>query len=593
MRFCEKFLDDGRGGPWTLKGREYVLEEIWKPMMGYRLVAAPHSDPEDLCPACKAVFWRIELEQRHTPPPGHRARGCEGLVRVPVIATILNIPRRNAKTHSVLSFLCARIFLKPNQRWAFMAAAEDQADELLETKLVRPLSRPELGITDYFHVSDTKLEVPSRNSWIEILPAAHGSVTGRGNTGVAVDECRDVKARTVSAVMPTIYDAHGWECPRCARQWNGDDAPKTCPKDGRALEKWHGRLAFASSSGIVEDNDERDWFGNLVKARLQAPIASAHVFATEKIINPSVAVEIVDASVDIVSGVPGLEELVAIEASNKSMRRGEVYLKPEDVKAIVDKKGVIEDHDESDRAAVLFLDTSDIADLTTLAVLVDDAHQNESPLSRVALGHLKTWDPNDSEQCPAGVIDEGEIEAYLQRIHARFTRLRRAQVDTRGRPWAIAMVNRIRKTGWGRKVEAYNGKQADDDAGYEALHDLVLERRILIPKPKKDDGTAIRPGMDPHARLLRELPALKKVDRSGPRGGFGVVDPNAGKSGRNRNRKGLHRDVAAAVAGAALLAWEERNKLETKTDNDRVHQANANGRVRVMRRGKGIFSERT
>lgn len=599
VRFCEKFLDDGNGGPWTIKGREYVLDEIWRPMMGYRLVQAPHTDIDELCTACRERFWSIELDYRHTPPPGHRA-SCEGLVRKPIIATILNIPRRNAKTHSVLSFLAARCFLKSNQRWAFLAAAEDQADELLDNKLVRPLSRHpgnsavDWDIRDMFTTSGTKLEVPSRNSWIEVLASSHASITGRGNTGVAADECRDLKARVPAAVMATIYDAHGWECPKCFRQWMGEDGPATCPRDGQALERWFGRIVFASSSGVIEDDDERDWFGNLVKARVAQPVPEAHVFTTGKIINPSVSTEIVDASMSIAAGVPGFEDLVAVEASNMSLRRGEIYLKAEDVRLVVDKKGTLADACESDRAAVWFLDTSDKADITTLAVIVDDAGPKESPFERIALGHLKIWDPNDDEQCPTGVIDDEEIERYLAVVHERFTRLRRRRVDTRGRPWAIAMVTRIRKKAWGRQVDPYEGKQVDDDAGFEALHDYVLEKRILIPRPLKDDGKAIFPGMDPHARLLRELVALKKVERR--YGGIGVEDPNADHRGRNKRKKGIHRDAAASLAGAALLAWEERKKLAGAIDNAKVHEANARGRtsaLRSRRTGGGFFSEQS
>lgn len=514
----------------------------------------------------------------------------------------MNIPRRNAKTHSILSFLCARIFRKANQRWAFIAAAEDQAGELIHTKLVRPLSRPHLGLVGHFKVGTTagggfKLEVPEQNSWIEILPTSAASGVGRGNTGVAIDECRDVKADVPAAVQATIYDAHGWECPSCLQQWHGETAREVCPKDGRLLERWHGRLVFASSSGAVKDVDTKDWFGNLVRARIEQPVPEAHVFATEKIINPSVSVQIVDASMSIFSGVPALEDLVAVEASNRPMRPGDVYLKPDDVKGVVDKRGELRDACESDRAAVWFLDTSDKVDLCTLAVLVDDAGldehgQPEKPFTRVALRHLKIWDPNDRRQLPAGVIDDEEVAEYLALVHENFTRLRRRQVDTRGRPWAISMLDRIKRHAFGRSIESYNGKQVNDDAGWEALHDYVVDRRIRIPRPLADEGKQIFPGMDPHARLLRELPALKKVDRK--HGGMGVEDPNADRRGRNKNKKGLHRDAAAALAGAALLAWEERKKLAGSHDRTKTHAVNLRGRDPIVRRDRsGIWTEKS
>ena len=549
-------------------------------MMGYRVVQAPGAEVDALCAACRAHFWSIELDHRNVNPAGHRAP-CEGLQRVPVITTILSIPRRNAKTHSILSFLAARIFLKSNQRWAFLASAEDQADTLLDEKLVRPLSRPHLGLIDHFKVEGTKLIVPDRNSWIEVLPSSHGSITGRGNTGVAIDECRDVKARVAGAVAPTIWDCHGWECPKCARQWDGDDCPPACPKDGSALEQWFGRLVFASSAGVISDNAETDWFGNTVRARLERPKPTAHVFFTDKIINPSVSTTIVDATVDVFSDVPGLSDWIGIESSNQSARPGENYLTTDDVKAVIDR--TLEDVCASSRHAVWFLDTSDILDLTTLAILVDDARANETPFERAALGHLKIWDPSDPKQCPEGVIVERDIASYLEVVAKMFPRLRRRQVDTRGRVWANAMVTNLKKTAWGRNIEHYNGKKEEDDAGFQALHGLVLDKRFRMPRPKRDEGAKPFPGMDPHARLMREIPALRKVRRPGGRG-FGVEDPNADRHGRNKNRKGLHRDAAAALAGAALLAHEERMKLATAPSSSGAARANNNAAVRAALR---------
>lgn len=560
--FCEKFLDDGRGGPWTLKGREYVREEIWKPLVGFRQVQVAHAAPEDLCAACRAVYWSIALEQRHVHPKGHLPK-CPGLEREPIVATLINIPRRNAKTHSLLSFAVARCFLRSNQRIAFFAAAEDQADELLDVKAVRPLSRHPgnssvtWDIRDKFTAAGNKLLVPARNSWIEVLPASHASTTGRGNTMVIGDECRDIKTRVIAAVLPTLNDAHGWECPRCFKQWIGEDAPAKCPNDAEPLEHWFGRAAFASSAGPLTGDPARDWFPSLVAQRLAEPVAACHVFVAQQTINPAVSLKMVDNSRSIVSGVPLLEDLVEIEARNQSIAPGETYVKPRDVQACVDRDFV--DRPSSDRAAVWFLDTSDKVDLTTLAVLVDDAKDGDSPFSRVALQHLMIWDPRDPRQFRHGTLDDEVIVGHLAELHTTFTRLRRRAIDTRGRTWAMTMLETAKREAWARGVEHYSGKQTDDDAGFQALHDYVLERRFRMPKPLADEGKQAFPGMDAHARLLLEIPALKKVRRRD--GSMGVEDPNADRRGRNKNKLGLHRDAAAAVAGACLLAVEERRVL--------------------------------
>jgi len=579
--FCSRFMDDGSGGEWTLDGREYVLDEIWRPLVGFRVLPPKGVHPHEVCAACAPLVGAVELTERHTHPMEHDS-ACPGLVRRPLVLSAVNLPRRSGKTHSILSFAVASIFRKRHKRWAFIASAKDQADTLLESKVLRALERernhkgePVVKHLDplYSYVrSKNRIEVPGKDSWIEVLPTSFGSITGRGYTGILVDEARDVPAEVAAKLMPSIFDCHGAECPKGHGHWQvpspesgGTPPPTKCPKCGIVPERWYGRVLFASSSGAITDDPKKDWFTNFVAKRQERPHGNVYVFATGRTINPSVSSEIVDAVSDAFSDVDGINELVNIEATNISVRLGSTYLSKPDVEQVVDRG--LRDRDESDRLAVWFLDASEKHDLTTLAVLTDDARDGEAAFARVAVQHLRIWNPRDKRDCPAGVVDDRAVEAYLEYLDARFPKMRRGSVDTRGMSWAALMMERAKgKAAWRRKAEAYAGKQPDDDAAYDRLRDYIVDKRIRIPD-------------DPN--LKAELLALKTVMRR--HGGTGIVDPNANAAGRNRNKSGLHRDVSMAVAGAAFLAWEERTKALKGTMGELAAKANDSRALRHLK----------
>lgn len=568
--FCQRFLDDGNEGPWSITGREYVLDEIWRPLVGYRVLQPKGYLSSDLCGACSPLVGAVEVTERHVHPLDHSSP-CPGLVRKPLVITAVNLPRRNAKTHSILSFAIATAFLKRNKRWAFVAAAKDQADELFETKILRPLRKHEALRPFWDHVkSENKLSVPGKNSWIEILPTSFGSITGRGYTGVLIDESRDVPAEVAAKLMPSIFDCHGVECPKGHGHWQvpapgsgGTPPPAKCPTCGIPPERWFGRLLFASSSGIITDDPKKDWFTNFVAKRLEKPHGHVYVFATGKTLNPSVSSEIVDAVAEAFADVDGINDYVMVETTNISVRAGESYLTKPDVEAVVDRR--LTDTDHSDRHAVWFLDASEKHDLTTLAVIVDDARHDETPFHRIAVQHLCIWNPRDRRQCPAGIVDDRAVEAYLETLEDRFPKIRRGSVDTRGMSWAALMMERAKGKAWRRRADAYAGKQPDDDGAYDKLRDFVLDKRIRIP----DD-----------ADLKAELLAIKRVHRR--HGAIGVEDPNANAAGRNKRKGGIHRDVSMAVAGATMLAWEQL-KLAQRGDGSLAQKANDSRELQHIR----------
>lgn len=562
VAFNARYNDDDSGGPWTVEGRDYIVDEMWRPLESFR--AWPRKGTAShLCAPCRASVGAIVQDTRLV-PIAHA--GCPGLEAKPIAVVAANVPRRSGKTLNGLAYALSEIFLSPNKRVAYIAAAEDQAGELVETKLAKKIERhPQLK--SRCHITATKIEVPKKNSWLEVLPASHASVTGRGYTLIIADEVRDLHARVFGAVAVSILASHGVECPNAHGSWpvldRGPAPPTHCPACGADLSRWFARLFAMSASGQIEDVAEKDWFDTFIQKRQEKPHPNVHVFRTDKKINPSVSTELVDAFSEAFEDVPGLADVMAIEIGNKPLRKGEVYLKPSEVHAIVDHS--LRNNDASTSPAVAFIDTSKTGDKTSLVVCVDDSptklcracgyegdgvdHRQRSqscklesppPFYRMAQWHLMVWDPTDKASCPDGVVDVARVEAHLDYIVPRFTRLLKFKVDTRVMPWAKQLVVSCQRKPWGRgRVEPFEGGQMDDSAMYLELLSRVTAKTIRIPNDERE---------------IAELVSLRKVDL--PKGGIKVVDPNADKSGRNRRVGGIHRDIAMSLAACCLLAAE-------------------------------------
>lgn len=541
--FCRKFLDDGAGGPWSIEGRDYVVREIWRPLLGYRVVAPAHTEAEDLCEACRKMLGEIVLEEAVFRVE-HEA-DCAGATTTPIVVVGVNLPRRGGKTHSILSFATASIFLQANKRWSYMASAEDQADALLEVKVLRSLRR-HASIAHLWKHTGNVIEVPGRNSWLEILPHSAGSAVGRGSTGVLVDESRSVHAEVAAALMPMIEDCHGLECPKGHGTWSDPTAssglppaPRTCPKCASPTVRWWGRVLFCSSSGMIEDRPDKDWFGDWIEQRIKVPHPNVHIFATDKQINPSVSPVLHGAIAGAFADVAAIADYVAVESSNKRMRRGEVYVKPQEIEAVVDRKLV--DEPRGARASVGFLDTSRTGDITSLAMLEDDSQPGEAQLHRLVVRHVRIWDPKNRTDCPTGSVNDKDVEAYLEAVLPNFPRLQKFRVDTRIMPWAKALVRSLIAKGFRRVEDTEGWGEMENSSMYLELMELIAQRRIRIPD---------------NAQLRGELQGLRKVDL--PRGGIKVVDAGGDARGRNRRVGGYHRDLIMAIAGGALLASEVR-----------------------------------
>lgn len=556
VAFNEKYNDDNGGGRWTLEGRDYILNEIWRPLQSYHLYPRNPEEATRLCPLCRAQVMTEQLESEWKAPPRH-PRECPGLETQPIVMVGANAPRREGKTKNAMAYAFSTIFLERFKKIAFIASAADQAEELVENNLAAQIRQhPKLDARA--HITASKIEVPGKGSWFEVLAKSAASVTGRGFTHIFFDECRDLDAKPFMALLASIFASHGVECPSGHGSWavlaHGPSAPEKCPHCGGELSRWFPRVLAMSASGEVQDVATRDWFDAWIQQRKEKPEPGTRVWRTETRENPSVSKKVVGVVHRSFSDVPGVSHYAEIEIGNKPLRSGEIYVEIAQVNAITDYR--LRDQDASTRAAVAFLDTSKTGDKTSLVICVEDDDpipealknyklQHDGKLLGVAfeflaLRHLKVWDPQNIETCPGGFVDPATVEKYLDYVVPRFTRLLKIKVDTRVMPWAKQLVANCQKKPWGRgRIEAYEGQATEDSAMYAILRERVFARTLRIPVNEE---------------LHKEFVSLRKVDLA--KGTIKVIDANADKSGRNRRSGGIHRDIVMSLAGDCLLAHE-------------------------------------
>lgn len=599
VRFNEKFNNDGSGGPWTVEGRPFIVEHVYRPIYSYRRWPSdPTAPPEALCEECRLAVdtWVYDA---FTAPLHGKMESCIGLVGVPIINVGIDVPRQSGKTTTSLSIPFGQIYLEPYTAVSFVAAAEDQAVELVIQKLTKKIEAIP-ALAKITHPTDSKIIVERNQSEIEVLPASHGSATGRSKTLQQFDECRDQKARVVSATMPATFAQHGYRCPkghtRTGARDNGEPIVECCPqmlnvpqssekrKCGRRLIRWHARQLFLSASGIIEDSPEKDWFRDWIDIKQKKTDRYTHTWRTDERINPKVSTDAVNAMVESFGEVPGMKDYIAVETTNTSVRKGETYLTHDEVAAIVDKnhRPIF----SSALPAVMVIDSSKTGDKTSLMIFVDESKPKEQLFTRLVLAHEKVWDPKNRDDVPTGVVDEYLVLGELDIVMPRFPNILKARIDTRLSLWAKRLIHNVQqgpselRRAWGHKLHGM------DDWGQGQNSAMYMD---LLTRVRGSQGKDKLIRIFPYPELERELKALRKVDLVG--GGIAVYDPDADKSGRNRRKGGVHRDRAMNVAGNCLVAAEVL--IEQLQGQGRITSMNKVGRLGKRTRGlsAGIKSE--
>jgi hypothetical protein len=564
--WCEENITSKEGRPFDLTGRDWVIPEFWIPADGWRLWPV---DKTRLCEDCKRKAgsmvpewdWKLfDQLKAHA----RKKKDCSGLELKPIIVIILNLPRREGKTFNVASWILSTIFLCLRRFVLFVATAGDQTKNLFEDNFVALIENSE-ELQEYCEISTNEIKVSSTKSRLRIAKTtSFRTITGGGESHIVLEEARDQHARVVAAAAFSIRDQNGYECPYghvMQPGIGGRIEKRRCPTCNELLIPWYPRIIIPSSSGVIDENEDFQWFGELVEHVKEFAPWGYHLYATEQSTNPAVSKDVTEVLEQGFGAVPSLRSYVEVELTNRARRKGEDWLTKQEIEATCFKDLMNVPGD--DRPCVAYLDTSETGDLTSLVICADKMAEIERPWHTLQSVHLMKWRP--SEQ-PKKRIDGDIIRAHLELWIPRFPDLRALLVDDRGRGWAKDLVVDANANtdgfakGWGHKLYLFHGKGdrrrkrsdrgqripgiygGDEDRSLAyTLYDYRIAKK-LIEHHDDDD-------------LKKELRQARKKDN-----GDGTVTI------MDANRKIRHLDVAEAYAGCSLLAYLEGTNRRQRLD---------------------------
>lgn len=535
IKFAEKFITNKSGERFDLTGREWVIDEFWKPADGWKIWPKdpkPGNDPK-LCDDCSGraggiVEWSRDLVDDFE---SHGVK-CDGLKLEPIIMTVLNLPRREGKTFNTAAFNLSDGLINQHKYITFMASAEGQTGQLFDENY-RIAIENDPALERATEIVGNTIKFTKTGSFFECVPTA-SSVTGRGRSRIVIDEAKDVTADVAMRLIPSVFAENGWECPRGHMHTdNSPDIPKRCPVCRSDLVPWQGRILIMSSSGILKGG-EKDWFAELVERLEKHPDPSAHLYVVGESTNPRVNKKATGMMERVFGQMDSTKTYVDVEVHNVSRRPGEDFVGEAQINAVVDSR--LYNLEGSDRPSFAFLDTSKTGELTSWVIFSDDVDRSEYPWEHIISERIDIWDPKLQ---PGRKIKKAIIRKHLQRYMPMFPRLMEVLVDVRGGlSWAIDLVEECNaeEKAWGKKIKAFYGggknQTQDRQLAWDTFETRILERRILLPD---------------HPTMRAELRGVKSVKR-----------PDGTREIKDRNRKVRHADVIEGMAQVCYRIWKEQ-----------------------------------
>lgn len=567
--FCEQHVISKEGRAFSLEGRDWVIEEFWKPADGFRLWPV---DKSKLCDKCRerageivpAWDWKLYDKLR---AHARMKKGCRGLELKPIIVIILNLPRREGKSFNVASWILSTLFLCMRRFVLLVASAGDQSANIYEDNILKPIQESE-ALTEACHVKANEVTVPSTKSRLRVAKTtSFRTITGGGESHIVLEEARDLHARVVAAAVFSVRDQNGYECPyghHMLAGIGGQIEKKRCPTCNEVMVPWFPRIIIPSTSGVVDENSDYQWFNELVEHVQEIAPWGYHLYTTEESTNPIVSSEVTEVLEQGFGAITSMSDYVEVELSNRPRRKGKGFASKADIAATChpDLVNVLTD----DRPCVAFLDTSWSGDLTSLVICADKLWDPERPWHTLQSVHLYAWDPADQ---PKKRIEPKLIRKHLDLWIPRFPNLRVLLVDDRGREWAKNLVVDANANsadddfpdgfavGWGHKVFLFHGKGEKGRRGPRG------QRIPGVYGGKEDKSTAWQLY---DYRIVKRLiehhddPRLRKELRGARR----KILPTGEEVILDASRRHAHVDLAEGYAGCSLLAYlESTNRRQT------------------------------
>lgn len=578
-RFAERYITTPDGRPFLFDGYEWMLDQFWLPLDGWKLWPV---DNNKLCESCAAKANTLVEKRtavRSTRTKNHlQTRDCAGLKLEPLLVVAINIKRQQGKSFGAAGYSLATAFKQDHESIQIVAASEDQVTRIFNKNYRGPIKRNKM-LEKRAIVRGTTIEIPRRNSDIQVTATSLSAVSDT-RTRVIVEEARAVPVKVAMAVIPTLFARGGWECPEGrnhTRTHDGVDhpnAPKKCSVCGKKTQPWYGRTLLLSSAGEISD-DDGDWFAELIDVYTKNPHPNVHVFRSTENLNPKISKKQVTAFSDIFGNLDSTRTYADIEGANEWRRRGDPFMSESDITRIIDPR--LGNEDGNAKPCVAFLDTSQTVEKTCWVVVADDTDLSSDPWEYIYTPRIDVWLPEDM----GGVIDDNVVYEHLGLHLPMFPGLRRMLIDTTGRPWAVRLLKRLKqlRAKWVTRVEGIGKHHTESQQGWS-----VLEQRILLQK----------------LRLMNVAGMMKEF-----RGAIRKRDPQGEHPEKivDRNRRQAHRDITEAIAmccyliqleqirggSLGLAAARERNPVVDRSKTTRGLEALK--RLRASRRsGVGGFT---
>jgi hypothetical protein len=466
----------------------------------------------------------------------------------PILVTCLNLQRGDGKTFNAVAYVLANMFKTRNKSFAFACASEDQGKALFVEHYKSCITQDPV-LARMSVLRGNGFTVPKRNSRFEVLASSHRSATGRRRTHIVFEEAKEIEARMVSAVLPTVASMHGIECPSGHVRISPDEMkelksiPTTCNICRQRLTRWWPRIIAVSSSG-VKDDSERMWFHELLTSLQAEPDPSYHCFQSFESLNPAKSETVTDALSRRFGSLASMRSYAASEFGNQWTEKGDETVSQADVKRCMDK--TLENEGTS-APCIGFLDTSTVGDKTSIVILADAG--GPTLWENVYQPLMQFWEPAKS---PRRVIDPEEVFAFLCDKLPMFPGLVGLHVDQKvgatkdqvAATWPVAMMRKIRTlpNAWSKKVKVWTHGRDESDQGW----DFLIERLIL--------GTIRLQYSD---EVLKEFRGVEtKTPKTGDRKSR-VVD---------KNRRHSHKDITESLADTCFLIQLARfNKRQAYT----------------------------
>jgi len=520
--FAEKFLTDREGRPFSFDGRPW-LEEYWRALDGFKTWRAG----DQVCNECKPKLNQI-IDRPGAIGDKCTNAHCDGITAEPIILSALCLPRQEGKTTAAAGYALSHIFLEKNKSVVYIASSEEQARAIVEDNFFKPIQNSPT-LRKMSKIVGGKITVPHMNSQFEAIRSSFASATGRSRSLILADESRDLAARTVLSLAPSVFAARGVNCDACG--YNAEvktDPGSACPVCGDVLIPWYGRICAMSSAGISEGG-EKDWFRELVEKLTLEPDKNCHVLRFDERTNPNENTAATETIGRVFGSLDSTKHYADVEVNNIFATKGEDFVSRAEIEACVDKR--LQNRPGSDRPVVGFLDTSITHDLTSIVI----ASSDESGLDdwdNLTVDHIKVWDP---QKMDGKVIDTEEVFQYLGDIIPMFPNLKDFRIDTRGMPWAIKMTRRIKKdTTWGKRVSGFNGGKHERSAAWALLEQRIKAKTLRIPR---------------NDTLIKEILGVRRL-----------VNLNNEIEIRDRDRKRRHSDVSDGLSYCCLFAHMQQIK---------------------------------